>query len=129
MTEAMPNWQNALWAVVNSAGPWWDIVIGIIALVTAVGLFVTLILGHEFDLVVASRSIIGLGLFATFCNIFNSGWLKIGTALIVLGLCLTYLLIATDWCNRSDKSVTLGSAMWRGMGRLFRHVYHQEKVR
>lgn len=122
------DWQGALWAIVNGAGRWWDIVVGVIALSGAMALFVKLILYHPLDMLVISRVVIGIGLLLAFYSTLNSGWLKISWALLVIGCFMSTVLIVTGWCHRADKSTTAGGDVLRWLGRMARTTFQQERL-
>lgn len=96
----MTNWQDTLWAFVNALDGWPDKVLGIIALLTALVSFVYLILHHGWSALVAARSMVALGMAMYFYSGFNSGWLKPGLWLMVMGIAFSNFLIVTRWCDR-----------------------------
>lgn len=127
----MRTWQDALWAIPNYCGHWWDVVVGVVAIVVAVVLYLKLILNHPFDALLVTRALGGLGLLCAFANIFNSGWLKIALGLMVLGYAGSILLIVTEWCSRADRSLTIPRALWnfftRSLSRLLSGGRHMQK--
>lgn len=110
----MSTWQEVLWALPNSLGFWWDATWGLMALVASLIMFIKLILHHPFDAVLVSRSILAFGLFLIACSAIQSGWQRYVPMFFALGGFLSSVLLATDWCNRKNKSTTLVRAaiMW-----------------
>lgn len=120
----MRTWQDALWAIPNYCGHWWDVIIGVVAIVVAVVLYLKLILNHPFNALLVTRALGGLGLLCAFANIFNSGWLKIALGLMVLGYAGSILLIVTEWCSRANQAQTIPRALWGLITRfLGRHLF------
>lgn len=107
------SWQDALWALPNYCGHIWDVSVGILALVTAFILFTKMIMNRDWDALVAMRSVICAALVMVFLNSINSGWTKWLIASFVIGSFGTTILVATNWCNRPDKTVTIRQAIGR----------------
>lgn len=100
-------WQTALWDMVNACGRWWDIVVGLIALLSALILFLKLLLNERFGAMFLARFLTGVGLLATIFIPLNSGWTKIALALLVAGCTLSILLTATGWSHRAVRLTTV----------------------
>ena len=119
--------QEWLWYIPNLFGPWWWIACAIPAAIAAALMFVTAIMRHPADMLFGARMLIVAGLVSFACVPLNSGWLPWGALLSSMGALLASILIATNWCERPDKSLTVTVALWRWLVRLFHHQPEKPK--
>ena len=123
-------WQDLIWSIVNSCGRWWDVVVAVIAGVTAFSIFFRSIMGHhKIDAVFVARTTVGVSLVLATAVLFNSGWTKPALGLMVIGIAFSQFLISIDWCGRADQKTTLLVAGMRLLGRLISHAVHGERPR
>lgn len=112
--------QEALWYLPTQAGPWWNIGVALLAGPAVLIMFTAMVLNHPFNSLLVAR-ILMLGSFVAFAMVpLNSGYLPWGALLASSGGLLTSILVATDWCNRPDPSVTVRVALWRWLVGLVR---------
>jgi len=107
------SWQELLWAIPSGMGWRWYALWGAVAFVAASIMFFTMILRHEFSALLVSRVVLGLGLVLIPLCTIQSGWQPYVPAFYAVGGLLSALLIATGWCNRTDRSLTVTAALWR----------------
>jgi hypothetical protein len=97
------NAQEALWYPITVIGPGWWLLCSAFALPAAVLLFLTMIMNEKMSALLLSRVLI-LGSLVCFGLIpLNSGWMPYGVMFASVGGLLTTVLIATKWCDRTDK--------------------------
>lgn len=121
------NAQDAVWFVPNLFGSWWWVICAVPAAIAAALLFVTMVMNHPFDLLLVARIMVVGSLVSFACAPLNSGWVPWGILLASNGGLLTSILLATKWCERPDKSVTIPVALWRWAARLLRPSGEKDK--
>ncbi len=97
------NPQDFLWHIPATFGPWWWLICSAFSLLGAFLCFLYLIMNHQFTAVVFGRILMCGGLFALGLVPLNWGWLPWAAMLLSVGGGYTYFLIATGWCERTDK--------------------------
>jgi hypothetical protein len=113
----MNEWQELLWSIPNRLD-WWDVSVAVLAGLTALVSFFTLIVYHPLNALLAARSLVAVGLLMVAFYPLNSGALKPGLAVIVLGLAHSNFLLLTNWCNRAHPWRDALHAMLRMVGQL-----------
>lgn len=96
------NWQNELWTFAYQVS-WIEVPLAVLALVMSLVTFVKMVMNHPMNLLTLSRVIICAALFASFAELFNSGWEKPLKWMFIIGNSLAGFLIITNWCERKDK--------------------------
>lgn len=106
------NWQEVLWTIPTSLGWVWYAIWGVMAGTAALIMFFTMILNHAFNALLVARSLLGIGLMLIPLCVFQSGWQAWIPAFYATGGLMSAILIATNWCNREDRSRNVGRALW-----------------
>jgi CHASE2 domain-containing sensor protein len=101
----MNTWQEILTAVPDRMGWLWFAGWGVLSLVGAAILFVKLIVNEPFSALLVSRALLGIAMLLIPLSALQPGWQPWINAFLAMGGCLSSVLIATNWCNRPDKSV------------------------
>ncbi len=95
--------QDALWYFPTVLGPTWWLICSAFALPAAVLLFLAMIMNEDFSALLVGRLMI-MGSLVCFSLLpLNSGWLPFGVMFASVGGLWTTILIATKWCDRTDK--------------------------
>ena len=115
----MSSWQDILTALPDRMGWLWFALWGALALTAAAIMFVHLIKDEPFSALLVSRVLLGIGLLLIPLSALQPGWQPWINAFLATGGLLSSTLIATNWCNRPDQSVTMSKAIGRWIiGRL-----------
>ena len=111
--------QDLLWMIPSACGGWWNVLVSALAAPACVITFLWMVHGQRWSSLLFARLLM-LGGFVCFALIpLNSGWLPWGALLTSAGGLLTSVLIATDWCNRPDKTVKMHTALGRWLFKVF----------
>jgi CHASE2 domain-containing sensor protein len=109
----MTSWQEILTAVPDRMGWLWFAGWGVLALIGAGIMFVKMIVNEPFSSLLVARALLGVGLLLIPLSALQPGWQPWINVFYAAGGFLSSVLIATNWCNRPDKSV----GMLRAIGR------------
>ena len=107
------SWQDVLTYIPVRMGWLWFALWGTFALAAAAIMFVHMIKDEPFSALLVSRVLLGIGLLLVPLSILQPGWQPWVDAFFALGGFLSASLIATNWCNRPDKSVGMARAIGR----------------
>lgn len=107
------SWQEILWSLPSELGWKWYALWGAFGLAAALIMFFKLIVDEPFSALLVSRVIFALGLVMIPLCALQPGYERWIVVPYAVGGLLSAVLIATDRCNRPDKSLTIGAAVWR----------------
>lgn len=110
------SWQDILTSVPDRMGWAWFAVWGALALAAAAIMFVHLIKDEPFSALLVSRVLLGIALLLIPLSALQPGWQPWINAFLATGGLLSSVLIATNWCNRPDQSLSMGRAVLRWIG-------------
>jgi hypothetical protein len=110
--------QEMLWWLPSTLGNGWNWIVAAMAAPACVLMLLWMVIGHDWTALLFARLVM-LGSFVCFALApLNSGWLPWGALLAAAGGLLTSVLIATNWCERTDKTVKMHTALGRWLAGL-----------
>lgn len=126
----MTSWQEVLTALPDRMAWAWFALWGLLALAAAAIMFVHLIKDEPFSALLVSRVLLGIGLLLIPLSALQPGWQPWINVFFASGGLLSSVLIATNWCNRPDQSVSMIRAIGRWVvarfDALYARAHHRE---